>query len=248
MRLKENKGISLIVFTIVLAVLVVLAGGVIVYLLNNPVKEQVAVQNPTSETGTNSSTNVEEKNDNITNKQNAITESGIRIAFEMDFQSEVINEQHNPQNEALDLDVCGGFYGRYYFTGENKGWVCIESSYAEFEKVYPEIKIKPDSEIIDIKVATNYDGYWIPSHNAKLGDKYNYTSTAYFLFKDGTIGKITTEDVKNQTKKITKLTEYSNIVSLVSCNLPEYSGGDTYLYAIDDDGNIFKLDIVSSGN
>ena len=47
MKLKESKGMSLIVFTIVLAVLVVLAGGVIVYLLNNPVKEKVAIQNPT---------------------------------------------------------------------------------------------------------------------------------------------------------------------------------------------------------
>ena len=36
MKLKENKGMSLIVFTIILAVLLVVAGGVIIYLLNNP--------------------------------------------------------------------------------------------------------------------------------------------------------------------------------------------------------------------
>lgn len=247
MKIKKDNGASLTGFVItILVILLIVAVTGCVYLINNPVKEQVAVQNSASETGTNSSTKVEENN-NVTNKQNTITESGIRIAFEMDFQSEVINEQHNPQNEALDLEVCGGFYGKYYFSGENKGLVCIESSYAGFEKVYPEIKIKPDSEIIDVKVATNYDGYWIPAHNAKLGDKYNYTSTAYFLFKDGTIGKITTEDIKNQTKTITKLTQYSNIVSLVSCNLPEYSGGDTNLYAIDNDGNIFELDIVAAG-
>ena len=35
MKLKENKGMSLIVFTIILAVLLVVAGGAIVYLLNN---------------------------------------------------------------------------------------------------------------------------------------------------------------------------------------------------------------------
>lgn len=56
MKLKENKGMSLIVFTIILAVLVVVAGGVIVYLLNNPVKENVAIQNQTG-TQTNNDNN-----------------------------------------------------------------------------------------------------------------------------------------------------------------------------------------------
>lgn len=35
MKLKENKGMTLIVFTIILAVLLVIAVGVIMYLLNN---------------------------------------------------------------------------------------------------------------------------------------------------------------------------------------------------------------------
>ena len=43
-KLKASKGISLIVFTLILAVLLVV-GGVIVYLLNNPVKENVDIQN-----------------------------------------------------------------------------------------------------------------------------------------------------------------------------------------------------------
>ena len=47
MKLKENKGMSLIVFTIILAVLVVLAGGIIIYLLINPVKEGTTIQTPT---------------------------------------------------------------------------------------------------------------------------------------------------------------------------------------------------------
>ena len=63
MKLKESKGMSLIVFTIVLAVLVVVAGGVIVYLLNNPVKEKVAIQNPTNVGNLNSSEKVEIPNE-----------------------------------------------------------------------------------------------------------------------------------------------------------------------------------------
>lgn len=52
MKLRENKGISLIVFTIILAVLLVVAGCVIAYLLNNqenvpqaPIGEQNNVAN-----------------------------------------------------------------------------------------------------------------------------------------------------------------------------------------------------------
>ena len=64
MRLKENKGMSLIVFTIILLVLLVVAGGVIVYLLNNPVKENVAIQ---KQTGTQTNTdNNQNKLENIT--------------------------------------------------------------------------------------------------------------------------------------------------------------------------------------
>lgn len=49
MKLKENKGMSLIIFTIILAVLLIVAGCVIVYLLNNPVKEGSTTQTPTNE-------------------------------------------------------------------------------------------------------------------------------------------------------------------------------------------------------
>ena len=61
MKIKESKGISLIAFTIVLAVLVIVAGGVIVYLLNNPVKEGTTIQTPTNVEDLNSSEKVEVK-------------------------------------------------------------------------------------------------------------------------------------------------------------------------------------------
>ena len=45
MKLKENKGMSLVVFTIILAVLLVVAGCVITYLLSNQGKENIAIKN-----------------------------------------------------------------------------------------------------------------------------------------------------------------------------------------------------------
>lgn len=48
MKLKDNKGMSLILFTIIILILLIVSIGVIVYLLNNPVKENVLTQNPTS--------------------------------------------------------------------------------------------------------------------------------------------------------------------------------------------------------
>ena len=50
MKLKENKGMSLIVFTIILSILLVVAVGVIVYLLNN---QQSVPQTPTGDNSVN---------------------------------------------------------------------------------------------------------------------------------------------------------------------------------------------------
>jgi len=61
MKLKENKGVSLTGFAItILVILLVVAVAGCVYLLNNPVKEKVAVQNPAPVTGLNSSSEVKE--------------------------------------------------------------------------------------------------------------------------------------------------------------------------------------------
>jgi len=59
MESKESKVMPLRVFTIILAILVVVAGVVIVYLLNNPVKEQIIIQNPTNVENLDSSDKVE---------------------------------------------------------------------------------------------------------------------------------------------------------------------------------------------
>jgi len=78
MKLRENKGMSLIVFTIILAVLLVVAGGVIAYLLNNP---KVVEKTPTG--GENNVVNNEStetnKNENIINEENKIDTSYLKV-------------------------------------------------------------------------------------------------------------------------------------------------------------------------
>ena len=59
--MKENRGVSVIAFIIVIAVLVIIASCIIVYLLNNPVKEKIAVQNTAPVTEVNYSIKDEEK-------------------------------------------------------------------------------------------------------------------------------------------------------------------------------------------
>ena len=69
--MKENRGMSLIIFTIILAILVVVAGGVIVYLLNNPIKEKVAIQNQITTEQLDSSNEIKQKyTENLIDAQN----------------------------------------------------------------------------------------------------------------------------------------------------------------------------------
>jgi len=70
MKLKESKGMSLIIFTIILAILVVVAGGVIAYLLNNPVKENVVIQNQAG-TQTDTDNNKNKVNTNVNNEEDS---------------------------------------------------------------------------------------------------------------------------------------------------------------------------------
>ena len=78
-NIKDNKGMSLIVFTIIIVILLVVAIGVIIYLLNNPVKENVVTQNPSIIQGgmTNNENKVISGNLDV-NNQNSI-ENKIEI-------------------------------------------------------------------------------------------------------------------------------------------------------------------------
>lgn len=77
MKLKENKGMSLIVFTIILAVLLVAAGGVIVYLLNNP---KVVEKTPTGEqNNVVNNESVENNSNNVIDKEDETDSTDINV-------------------------------------------------------------------------------------------------------------------------------------------------------------------------
>lgn len=80
MRLKENKGISLVIFTIILVMLVVVAGVIIVYLLNNPLKEKVAIQTPTS------------IQSNISNNENIKDGNTLKKQFNVTYKEKTVKE------------------------------------------------------------------------------------------------------------------------------------------------------------
>ena len=94
MKIRESKGMSLIAFTIVLAVLVVVAVGVIVYLLNNPIKENVAIQNETG-TQTNTDNNQNKVNENANNNSN-VENAKLRKLTEVEIVS--VNSKVNSGN------------------------------------------------------------------------------------------------------------------------------------------------------
>lgn len=217
-----NLKIIVAILTLVIVVLII----IIVLLIKNQLK-YVTMSN-TKKTDIYSYSDKEvNKNDN----------DGIRIEFDLKCQATAYMKE--PEN--LDSEFSDGFNGKYYIGGD----ILIYGGYENGTKV--DAKIKVESPIIDIKTGTNFNEYWIPSSQANEGETYNFMSSAYFLFKDGTIGKISTDDIKQGNYKITKLNQYKNIMSLVSCVLPEESGGDCNLYAVDNNNNIYELDKVSTG-
>ena len=222
-----------------LVILVLILIIVVVYLAINLRTKYVATQN----------NNINELNDSVNVFNSAITyegtseeavNTGIRIEFIMESQAIATNNEYNN----LDSEMNDYFYGRYYIDGD----ICIDYYPVLGEDNCTEITIKTDVPVIDIGVGRNFDSYWIPTNEAQEGDVYNFTSTAYFLFKDGTIGKITTDDIKNGNYSITKLEQYTNIVSMFSCGLPENSGGSVILFAMDNNAKVYDIDMASAGD
>jgi len=90
MKLKENKGMSLIVFIIILAVIVLVTIGVIMYLLNNPLKENVSIQNETGVQNNLVNNENTEKNNEIINNLN----TGIYTNYDMGYIKIIVEEYY----------------------------------------------------------------------------------------------------------------------------------------------------------
>lgn len=101
-------------------------------------------------------------------------------------------------------------------------------------------------EIKQFNIGTTYDGMkWEATYKPE-NKEYNFETTLYILYKDGTVGKISTTDIKNKNYKITKLDRFTNIEYFV-VGAVFNTGFARNLYAVDNNGNLLYLDIADSG-
>lgn len=122
MKLKQSKGMSLIVFTIILAVLVVVAGGVIVYLLNNPVKENVAIQNQTG-TQTNTDNNQNKDNIDINNEEDSQYLELLKVSLDSYISNlNALDKFDNISKANLEQIVYYSLHDADYVYEDEEGW------------------------------------------------------------------------------------------------------------------------------
>lgn len=227
MKLKESKGMSLIVFTIVLAVLVVLAGGVIVYLLNNPVKEKVAIQTPSSvQTNMSNDEKIEEKNETTSSSNVNVVDNnkGTNLV--------VINDEQNINAEGK---IC-----EYISEEGSSAEVPVEISYIVNGKNKGNLQIKYNNKVVYNKKAEKN----IIEFN-RIKDAFD--SDIFVLYEDGTVGKISISNIKNNKYDIVKVENCENVVRIQELVFEyEASGADYVLVAVDGNGKIVTLATYSA--
>ena len=74
-----------------------------------------------------------------------------------------------------------------------------------------------------------------------------YISILYVLFEDGSLGKIDTNDIKNNNYSVTMLNKYVNIEYFQEVG-PTMSGHGKLLYVVDKMGNAKYVDWITPGN
>lgn len=119
----------------------------------------------------------------------------------------------------------------YTYSGENQGKLMI----GNYEKTLDSmIEITVSKTIKDIESC--------PTVIEKYEDLY-YQENAYILFEDGTIGKITAEQIYSKNYEIEMLKEYKDIEYFMPLSLtaPNASGGFE-LYGIDKNGKAIFID------
>lgn len=143
--------------------------------------------------------------------------------------------------DGFQVDENGEIYNAYKV--DNKSYFC-EYSY-EIGKLYiNEKEIKTDKIIKNIASGTNYDEMILEA-DTEIGEEYNYISTLYILFEDGTLGMIDTNDIKNEKYELTILDEYENEEYFIEVE-PIAFGGDINLYVVDINGFAQKVDVIDA--
>lgn len=122
----------------------------------------------------------------------------------------------------------------YYYTGSNMGKLIIGGE-----------EIKINSIIKDMCVTYNYNEMQSVNYGNEV--KNECVSILYILFEDGTIGKITTDDIRNENYNITIMQEYGNVDYFIETQPIEH-GGEDLLWAVTKDGKASIVDVLSAGD
>lgn len=145
--------------------------------------------------------------------------------------------------DGFQVDENGEIYNAYKL--EHKSYFC-EYSYLTGKLFVDGIEIKTNKIVKDIASGTKIDLLTFES-TTEIGKDYNYISTLYILFEDGTLGKIDTNDIKNKKYDITILDGYENEEYFLEVE-PIGFGGDTNLYVVNTSGISQMVDMIISGD
>ena len=231
MKLKESKGMSLIVFTVVLAVLVVLAVGVIVYLLNNPVKEKVAIQNPTG-----AQSNLGRIETNVQNTKEPVTNNETKV--EIVKEKMTADERYKIFADNLKKEV-----SKYGDTANIQGAVADDIGYEVRLKSNGDLSLRLWDEELNRKYGTESLAKNVIAFSIIDVGQDSDWHCIYFINADGTVGYASMDSViyegKGEIKIENKIAGLKNIVAILSGGVDLNTSGALTPLFVDIDGNLF---------
>ena len=223
MKFKKDNGASLTGFVItILVILLVIAVAGCVYLIKNPIKENVAIQTPTDvQANMSNDEKIEEKDENSSSLNINIVDNNEETNLV------IINDEQNIKAE--------GKISEYISEEGSSAEVPVEISYIVNGNNKGKLQIKYNNKVVHTK---NTEKNIIEFN--RLRDAYD--SDIFVLYEDGTVGKISIANIKNNKYDIVKVENCKNIVRIQELVFEyEDSGADYALVAVDSNGKIVTL-------
>ena len=223
MKIKKDNGASLTGFVItILVVLLVIAVTGCVYLIKNPIKEKVAIQTPIDvQANMPNDEEIEEKDENLSGLNVNVIDNNEKTNLV------IINDEQNIKAEGK---IC-----EYISEEGSSAEVPVEISYIVNGNNKGNLQIKYNNKDVYDKDAEKN----IIEFN-RLRDFYD--SDIFVLYEDGTVGKISISNIKNNKYDIVKVENCKNIVRMQELVFEyEDSGADYALVAVDSKGKIVTL-------
>lgn len=230
MKLKKDNGVSLTGFIItILVILLIVAVAGCVYLINNPVKEKVAIQNPVGVESNLGSieTNIENEKSPVINNQTNIEVVKEKMTADEKFQEYIKNLKNEISNLEEETTI-GGEYSlpvgdsSYYLELDSSRNLSIRFTDEKLEKAYGTTKLMTDV---------------IAYYNVYVGQ--DASRLLCVLKADGTLWSTTIESVcweKDYKISFKQETKLKNIVSVIGT----FGSEAMYPLFVDVEGKVYK--------